>query len=239
MTATILLTRPTAGSARFLKELEAALGGTVPAVISPLIEIEPIQSKWDGAPVAGLVLTSENGAEAAGGIGLPPGLRTYAVGDRTADAARSAGFVPITAGGDVESLIALILSTGDKGPLLHLRGEHSRGDIAARLTDAGVICAQKIVYRQTEIRLSPAASALLAGSDPVILPLFSPRTCTILVNQGVFSAPLHVVALSEAVAAVSKRLSPKTVVCAERPDSSAMLAATMSCLRALGIGPAA
>lgn len=239
MTATILLTRPAKGSARFLAEVEAAMGGPVPAVISPLIEIVPIATQWDGHAIAGVILTSESGAEAAGAMGFPPGLTAYCVGDRTVDAARAAGFVPVSAEGDAESLIALILSTGKVGPLLHLRGEHARGDIAFRLTDAGVTCAQKVVYRQYEIRLTAEAEKLLKGALPVMLPLFSPRTCTILVSQGVFSAPLHVVALSEAVAAAAKPLAPASLVCADRPDSRAMLAATLFCLRALGIGPAA
>ncbi len=239
MTATLLLTRPAAASARFLAEVEGALGRSVPAIISPLIEIAPIACHWDGTAVAGLILTSENGAMAAGAMGFPPGLTAYAVGDRTAQAARAAGFTPVTADGDAGRLIALILSKGDKGPLLHLRGEHARGDIAARLTDAGVTCSEKVVYRQHETRLTPEAEKLLRGTKPVVLPLFSPRTGTIFANQWVFSAPLHVVTLSKAIAAAVKPLPVATLICAKRADRDAMLAPTLSALRALGIGPAA
>jgi uroporphyrinogen-III synthase len=231
----LLVTRPAGSAARFL----AALGRDIPAVISPLLDIVPLATPPITAPVAALILTSEHAATVAAGMGFPAGLTAYVVGPQTARAARAAGFGPISADGDAETLVSLILHHRPTGPLLHLHGEHTRGDIARRLHDAGLTCLEQTVYRQVELPLSDAAKAALAGPLPVLAPLFSPRTAAILADQGPFLAPLHVIAISPAILDPIAPLSPATVTVAERPDSAAMVAATLSRLRALVADPSA
>lgn len=228
----LLLTRPTLASDRFLAAINAE-GNEAAAEISPLIDIQPIAAVRDGPAVSGVILTSENGATVAGRMGFPAGLVAYCVGDRTAEVAEQAGFRAVSAGGDADSLIGLILSRADSSPLIHLRGEQARGDIAARLGAAGVPCRDRIVYRQIERLLTASAKAALASLAPVVLPLFSPRTALILAAQGPFAAPIHLVAISAAVAAQISGLDPATVDISERPDGPAMVAATLSRLRAL------
>ena len=135
----VLLTRPEAAGDRFAAELADTFGDRVRIVASPLIAPRYLSPALpQGA--AGLVLTSETGVEAArrlraAGAALP--ARAFCVGHRTASAAAAAGFDALSAGGDADALVAMILATGKAGPLLHLHGRDTRGNVAARLT-AGV-----------------------------------------------------------------------------------------------------
>lgn len=219
--AILLLTRPAAASARTRAEI-ARLRPDTRVVISPAMEIVPIPATIDTTP-AGLILTSENGAEAAGRMGLPQGMVAWCVGTRTAEVARAFGFDAVNADGDAEILLRAILSAPDTGPLLHLRGEHARGDIAPRLRAAGRAAQDIVVYRQEDRPLSPEARAVLAGAAPVILPLYSPRTAAIVAEQGPFSAPLHVIAISAAAARAAERLEPARISQIDNPDGQSML----------------
>ena len=227
----LLLTRPDAAARRFAGQL----GAQVETLYSPLLRIDLL----DVAPMVGaaraIILTSENGAMAAGRMpGLP--CDAWCVGDRTAAAAMEQGFTPLSAHGDADALIALILSHHETGPLLHIRGEHVRGDVAKRLNAAGVITRDIVAYRQQSQALSPQALAALAGSRPVILPLFSPRTVTILAQSGPFSAPLHVVAIGVEAAELAKELGPRSSVQAISPDAMGMVQAVRASLAALQAG---
>lgn len=182
--ATLLLTRPLPASLRFHEELKAA-GVSCPAVISPLIRIEPLPVGDLSADV-GLIFTSENGVRASGAVAG----RAWVVGSRTAQAAREAGLTVKHVAPDADALVAYLLANRPDCPLLHLRGEHARGEIAKRV-DAG----EQVVYRQHEMRLSDEALALLAGGGTVIVPLFSPRTAMLLAAQsGIPDAPCRIVA---------------------------------------------
>ena len=224
--AILLLTRPVQSASRTKAEVERLCPGAR-VVVSPVIEIVPVDP--GGLPVpAGLILTSENGAEAAGRLGLPAGLRAWCVGDQTAEAARAEGFDAVSAGGNAEMLLTLILSDGGGGSLLHLRGEHARGDIAPRLRAAGRQAWDAVVYRQEARPLSEEARAILGGTEPVVLPLYSPRSASVLANQGPFAAPLRVVAISAAVLAAAEPLAAAESCLSGRPDGDAMLAAICS-----------
>ena len=227
----LLLTRPEAGARRFMAQLDLP----VQTLIAPLLRIDLLQLEPVEVGHSAIILTSENGALAAGRIaGLP--RRAYCVGERTAGAAREAGFAPVCANGDARSLVALILSLHETGPLLHIRGEHVRGEVAGRLNAAGVVTQELVGYRQQSLPLSPQAVEVLAGNRPVILPLFSPRTVTILAVHGPFAAPMHVVSISAAVAELAKLLRPATMLQANSPDAMAMVQAVRASLGAVTSG---
>ena len=224
----LLLTRPMAAARRFA----AQLGGQVETLYSPLLRIDLLDSDPAVDIARAIILTSENGAAAAGRWpGLP--RDAWCVGDRTAAAAAEVGFSPLSAGGDANALIALILSHHETGPLLHIRGEHVRGDLAKRLNAAGVITREFVAYRQQSQALSPQALAVLSGNRPVILPLFSPRTVTILAESSPFSAPLHVVPIGAEAAELAKELHPRSILQATSPDAMAMVRAVRASLSAL------
>lgn len=222
----ILLTRPAPQAARFADDLRRRFGARLHPVISPLMTPRFMAPAWPVAPYATLILTSETGVEAAArlratGRALP--LRAVCVGDRTAQAAEAAGFTATSAQGDAEALLALILASGDPGPFLHLRGRDARGDIAPRLAAGGRTAHAAIVYEQEAQPLSDEARRLLSGRDPVVVPLFSPRTARLLVEQGPFTAPLLLAAISPAAARSADSLAPTRLVTAARPDGPAML----------------
>lgn len=201
--ARLLLTRPQEASERFAAQLRAA-GVDLPLVIAPLLRIEVTEIPQIAAHQT-VIFTSRNGVLAA-----PEGngRLAYAVGTATGAAAEVAGYSVRVADGDAEALIRRILAdhrAGElAGPLLHLRGVHSRGDLAARLTVAGLPTDETVVYDQTVQPLTDAAKTLLTGSEPVILPLFSPRSTALFVEQVTeieVTAPLLVAFISAAAAA--------------------------------------
>jgi uroporphyrinogen-III synthase len=222
----ILLTRPADQAARFAQDLAARFGNRLRPAVSPLMVPRFLAPDWPDAAYAALILTSETGAEAAArlraqGRALPD--RAICVGDRTAQAARAAGFSATSAQGDAEALLAHILASGDPGPFLHLRGRDARGDIAPRLSAQGCPAHAAIVYAQEAQPLTDAARHILAGHDPVVVPLFSPRTAALLAERGPFAAPLLVAAISPAAAVRAEALAPARLVTADRPDAAAML----------------
>ena len=223
----LLLTRPLPAARRFLLDCDAAAGRPILAILSPVLAIHPVEPILDARPTA-LILTSENGATRAAELGLTS-LPAWCVGPRTAEAARGAGLAAIEAGPDAEGLVAALLSARPEGPLLHLRGEHARGDIAARLRKAGLRAEDAVAYRQEALPPTPEARAALDGGSPLVAPLFSPRSAALLAAWAP-AAPLHIVAISPAVAKGARRLHPLTLRVALAPDGPAMVTATFAAL---------
>lgn len=228
-----LLTRPRAQSDRFGVALANRFGGRLSICVSPLIAPHFLDGAIRGKPYSALILTSETGALSAGRHGGLP-ERAYCVGDRTAATARSLGLTAISADGDAKALVALILATDETGPLLHLRGKDARGDIAATLSTAGVPTDEVVTYDQRPEPLTTEALALLGGAEPVLVPIFSPRTAAILVAQGPFRAPLWVAALSPAVAVAAASLGPVRQATADAPNADALLTAIAALLGGSG-----
>jgi uroporphyrinogen-III synthase len=230
MTPILILTRPAAASERTRADVARLRPGSE-VIVSPVIEIEPLPVVVETVP-DGLILTSENGASVAATLGLPAGMAAWCVGGRTAEVATAAGFAALSAEGDAEALLQMILGSAGGGLLLHLRGEHARGDIVPRLRAAGRAAAEANAYRQTEQPLSAEARAALQGGAPVVVPLFSPRSAAILAAQGPFAAPLWVVAMSAATARAAAALEPAHISHVDKPDGQAMLSAIVDSLSA-------
>ncbi|MFV0293111.1 MAG: uroporphyrinogen-III synthase [Paracoccus sp. (in: a-proteobacteria)] len=210
MTAPLcLLTRPKAQSYEFAAELSG-----IDCLISPVIRIEPVSFDRDLADqAADLVFTSANAVTFAG---PGQGRRALCVGPGTAGAAHKAGFDVTTGPGDAGGLIPLLEGRGD---WLHLHGRYR----ARALPVPGLV-----VYDQVVQELNSAAWDVLAGSRGVILPLFSPRSATLLSNAltqaGMVSAPIAAVAIS---ARADKAYSGPAVLrmIAAQPDRAGMVQA--------------
>ena len=222
---TLLLTRPEDGSRRFARAMRDRLGH-LPTVIAPLIGIELLPPP-DVAQDDSYVLTSAQAVAAILAHDLPR-RPAWAVGQATADAARKAALPVTVAGGDADALVADMVAAGAKGPFLHLHGLHTRGDVAARLTAAGIPARGAPVYDQPALPL-PRDLADLSGG--VVVPLCSPRTARIFAQEWLGSAPLFVAAMSDAVAAALGDVRCLACVIAERPDAEAMAATTESLWR--------
>ena len=225
----LLMTRPVAASQAFVADVHAALGRTTDHLISPLMQIVPLPMA-DNTHHSGLVFTSAHGVQAARDAGVATDQTAWCVGVQTGQAARKAGFHAIVADGDASGLIDLITRHMPTGPLLHLRGQHSVGDVADRLTAAGVPTISTVVYDQRALPLSSAAKDLLGGTRPVVIPLFSPRTATMLATQGPYLAPLNVIALSEQVALGFGTKTRSGVYIVDAPQRKAMIIAVVCAL---------
>lgn len=235
----LLLTRPLLQSRRFSAELAAEF----PALrieISPLLQPEFRRPALPDRPFGAVIFASETAVAATTALPDRPRLPqlAYCVGMRTAAAARAAGFQTRSADGDAEALFTLIRQEAPPCPLLFLRGEDSTGDLAERLTLAGTETLSCVVYQQVPQPLTGAAIALLQGRAPVIVPLFSPRSARLFVAAGVgigLVAPLHIAALSQAVAAALPPLGVQRLVVAARADAGAMRAAVAALIGPAGL----
>ncbi|WP_341368493.1 uroporphyrinogen-III synthase [Yoonia sp. BS5-3] len=232
MNPVLIVTRPALQAGAFARAVASRWSAPLRIIQSPLIAIEPRLVRADLTGVTDLIFTSVHGVAAAQRLGLLAGLTAWCVGQKTAAAARAAGFLPITGPGDADGLVTMILAAAPNGICAHIRGEHARGDICARLTDAGLRCIDIPAYDQTALILSNEAKNAVKGKEPVLFPLFSPRSATILSDQGPFAAQTHVIAMSEAVIdAVG--FSASRLHLAARPDEAAMIAASLQVLQGL------
>lgn len=225
---TILVTRPDPDGAATAKALAKTTGLHV--VQSPLVDIAPTGPLPDLGTVSRLIFTSRNGVRTYEALGGPP-MPAICVGEATAEAAAETGMKTETMGGDAEGMIAAILKARPAGPLLHLRGEVVRTDVAGRLTAGGVETREAVIYRQTLLDLSEEARALLSDRRPVILPLYSARTAARLAELIRPRAPLHLVAMSTAVARAAASLEAENRVIADAPDAPSMIRAVLATLR--------
>lgn len=185
-------------------------------ICSSLIEIEFLPNTPISAKNSEVIFTSVNGVNACQGSSN----RAFCVGEKTTRAARDAGFDALSANGNAADLIDLITRKA-KGPLIHIRGEHSRGDIAKQLQ-----CEEVIAYKQVAKPLSNEARKLLCGEQLVILPLFSPRTARLFIAEmGDVVAPIHIIAISDAVAHEVSGHKNIAITIADAPNADAMLLA--------------
>lgn len=229
----VLLTRPAAQSARFAQSLRARLKGVrivTSALIAPVF-MEPI---LPDERFAGVILTSETGAEAAGRWKARLPDLAFCVGDRTGLVAQQAGFATVSAKGDAMALVNLILSQ-PRSPLLHMRGREVRSDLVGLLAAQGIVAQEVVVYAQEAQPLTTEAEVLLSSSQPVLTPLFSPRSAQILMAEyrrigG--KPPVVVIAMSaavaEAVAEAAAGLGFAPARVARHPDGESMLEAVVA-----------
>lgn len=219
----VLLTRPAWQGMRFA----AALRRRFPAVRiveSPLLAPVLLRPELPPGPFDAVVFTSETGVASAIPYRASLPRLAFAVGDRTTEAARGAGFDARSASGDADALVALLAHLR-LGRLIHLHGEDTRGDVAGRLTAAGIETHAAVTYRQVAQPLTDLARSMLADTAPVVLPVFSPRTARLLsaaVRDA--AAPLWLASLSAAVEAAAELRADRRVQC-QTPDAEGMLAA--------------
>lgn len=192
----LLMTRARAASERFVSELDMQRMERVSVLVSPLLDIVPTGkvAQIDGQ---GVIFTSSNG------VALAPegaGRGAYCVGERTAQRAKSRGWQVNLIARDAEELIKSLKESAPIEPLLHIAGEHRRGEIAHNLSAAGMSTQVHVAYTQPLLPLSDEAKKALFGEVTVIVPLFSPRVAAQFGAQAVCGANVKVLAMSRAVA---------------------------------------
>ena len=132
---TLILTRPKAQSEAFAAAVSKAWGKPLHVIQSPLIKIVMLPATLPACDA--VILTSANGVAAARALDVPAGTTAWCVGEKTAQAAKDAAFVPVAGPGDADGLVAMIAGSGTQDRLVHVRGQHAIGDVGARLSAAG------------------------------------------------------------------------------------------------------
>ena len=151
-------------------------------VIAPLLRIEAVTDADIGAgPWAAILVSSANTGPAIVAHPRFPMLRTlpvFAVGRRSAEAMRDAGFAElISADGDVGDLARLVAERLPRGAaLLYLAGAERAGDLAGDLAARGFTVETAVVYRAVAATdFAPdAVEAITNGIDGVLH--YSPRS---------------------------------------------------------------
>lgn len=236
---TILLTRPISQSLRFAADLKPLLPD-VPILISPLMVPEYLIPSIPKQDFAALILVSPTAVEAArrisaAGVKLPQ--FAYCVGDQTATEARTAGFQTKSASGDAMDLLALIKADSPSGALLFLRGRDSSRDLAENLKLAGLVSVSVVSYQQTAQQLTLQAEELLQGTLPVMFPVFSSRSATLLQAELARispKCPLWIATLSPVIAAQFDPNSVAGLRTAHHPDGASMISAVQALHAAMG-----
>ena len=162
----LLLTRPI-DDARASADKLRALGHE--AVLSPVIEIVALRCELTPQAFDALALTSAHAARflSPADKARLAALPAFAVGARSAAAARAAGFARVeSAEGDERALAALLQTRLPRGAaVLYLAGRERKGGLEALLAQAGLRCTLVETYDAAAApALTPeAASALRRG----------------------------------------------------------------------------
>ncbi|MBU1379025.1 MAG: uroporphyrinogen-III synthase [Alphaproteobacteria bacterium] len=173
------------------------------AVVAPLLAVRVLPDVGvDLRGVAALAFTSANGVRAFADASGERGLKVFAVGAATAQAARAAGFKSVlSADGDVEALAEGIAARrGElRGAVLHPGALEPAGDLAGALEKQGVEARRLILYETAPVDLAQAEAEALGRSDAVLL--HSPRAAQVLAKLlKAYPAPeMRALGLSKAV----------------------------------------
>jgi uroporphyrinogen-III synthase len=217
------------------------------ALLAPLLRFEPLPIRHDDTVrYAGLIVTSANALRAIRSHPLSGqliDLPVYAVGRRTANAARQTGFANVhSADGDVTALRKLVADAIPKrerrAPLLYLSGSDISGDIASALAGDGIAVTTLTVYRMIPVAdLDDGVRAAFAAQTIEAVLHYSPRSAAAFVSA-IRSAGLEIAALalpqvciSEAVARVLREAGATRLVVAETPQETAVIDALERALR--------
>jgi uroporphyrinogen-III synthase len=234
----LLVTRPEEDGERTAATLRAR-GHDV--LLAPLLRIAPIPADFGPGPFAAVLTTSANAARAVAQHARIAELRElplFTVGQRSAAAARTTGFVQVvSADGDAPDLVALIgrQLAGAAAPLLYLAGEDRAADVAGDLARHGLKVRTAAVYRAlaAETFPPPVAAALGTGGLDGVLH-YSPRSAVIFLRcaeiAGLIAPALKLAhyCLSAQVAAPLIEAGAGIVRVAPRPEEATLIEAVGS-----------
>jgi len=227
----VVVTRPQADAERSADTLRKR-GYEV--LVAPLMRVEAIAADLAGTWSA-VVITSANAPGAIAHDRACEALRTlplFAVGERSARAARAAGFTDVTAaGGDVRDLVQLIAEhhAGAKAPLIYLAGEDRAADLIGELAVHGIEAEMRVVYRAVTAPFPPALiAALKEGAVDAVLHYSRRSADNYLAGAkaaGIAAEALNVrhVCLAPAVAAPLQAAGAARIAIASHPQETALI----------------
>ena len=224
----VVVTRPAPDGERTAEALRAR-GHDV--VLAPLMRVEPLAADLAG-DFAAVIITSANAPRAITRDPRAAALKSlpvYAVGKRSADAAREAGFTNVaSADGDARVLLRFI---GSKPPglLLYLAGENRAADLAGALGRIGNAVKTAVVYRAVNNAFTAElVDALTRGQVDAVLHFSQRSAANYLAGAkaaGLFSqalSPSHF-CMSGRIAKAIAAAGATSVHVAARPDENSML----------------
>ncbi len=217
------MTRPLSSAQRFVADLPDEVRASVDVIFAPLMEIISIPGEGATADVKALIFSSANGVDAAIGR-VTTDLPTYCVGERTTQKAVEAGWDAKCLGKTADELVEALIGLSPPAPILHLHGCNTRGDVATRLSVAGLPCRGQAIYDQRLLPLGEDAMRAIRSHHAVIVPLFSPRTAQHFAEICPDASNLHLIALSHAVAEPLKVLNCRDLQVCTSPDAAAVTA---------------
>lgn len=228
----LLVTRPSPHGERTAAAL-TRLGHD--PLLAPMLAYETLaEADLGDGGYAGVVITSARAADALAAHALAPALRVlpvFAVGNRSAEAARAAGFGNVlSADGDMNALVALI-APRSSGPLLYAAGEERSGDLARALAQHDIAVHVVELYRMVAmVTFDDAAREAITRRQLDGALHFSRRsaaafrTCVTAAGMIERASALVHYCLSENVAEpVAHLVPPDHIRIAPRPDEDALL----------------
>jgi len=228
----LLLTRPEPDAQRTADALRRR-GHTV--VVAPLMRIEVLADAEIGAgPWAAIMITSANAAHAVVAHRRKRALESlpvFAVGERSAQAMREAGFADVSSAdggvGDLAQLVSERMTPGSA--LLYLAGAERAGDLAAKLATRHFAVQTAVVYRAVAVDDLPSAAAGALAKDIEGVLHYSRRTAEAYVDAaraaGMLESALKPAqfCLSAQIAEPLAQAGAATIHVAPRPAEAAMI----------------
>jgi uroporphyrinogen-III synthase len=233
----MLVTRPEPDASETAARLAAL---DIEPIVEPLLRYQTLPTSLpDPTGFAGIVVTSGNALRALSdrdAIARFRHLELFAVGDRTAEAARRLGFAEVqSAGGNVADLIALLADAGLAGPIFYPAARLAAADLGKALARRGIMVITTKIYDMlpAEALSAPLWTQLEQGDIGAAM-FFSRRTAETFValTKGLGNkARLGMLCLSEAVAAPLLAAHFVRVGLADHPSEEAMLGLALSFAR--------
>ncbi|RXF73135.1 uroporphyrinogen-III synthase [Hansschlegelia zhihuaiae] len=233
----VLVLRPERAARRTADAL-AALGHE--AILAPVLTIEDLANPVPDGPFDAVLATSANGLRKLRSrpeIARLAGLPLIAVGDRTAEAGREAGFATVhVAEGDGRALVAEAQARFPKpARFLHAAGADRAFDIAGALARYEHETVVVELYRATAATELPEAAALALADGSARAALHHSRriaeTFLRLSDTAGFAETIRAMphaALAARVAGALETAGCVRVAVAERPDEASLLQAVLS-----------
>jgi uroporphyrinogen-III synthase len=220
-------------------------------LLAPMLRFEPVASQDEGqARYSAVIVTSANALRAVEGdaaIGRLLALPLFAVGKRTAEAARKAGFREvIAAAGDAAALRDLIVTAvrgktpRKAGTLLYLAGADLAGDLASELGERGFNVTTRTTYRMIPVQTLPREVGEAFAASRIEAVLHYSRRSARAFLDGVRASGVEISALalpqcciSEPVASILREVGASRVLVAPAPDENGLFEALDRALGAL------
>jgi uroporphyrinogen-III synthase len=182
-----------------------------------------------------VIITSANAVRVLTAAQLAPLLKLplYAVGERSAEAARTAGFRDVrSAQGDAAALVCLIDEryVNESAPHLYLAGVDRAADIAGTLAGKGIKVTTVVVYRNMTTGFPPELIRAIEQKQVDAVLHFSRRSAENFVigtrTAGLVTPALapKQLCLSAQVAEPLTAAGARDVAIARRPDEASLLA---------------